>query len=69
MLAQKTGGGFFTADNFDGIVEKLKNDKNFSSIQVSHKSEYQLWNIYYILIIIILLLSIEWFIRKKSGLL
>lgn len=69
LLAQKTGGGFFTADNFYGIVEKLKKDKNFSSIQVSHKDEFQLWNVYYILIVIILLLSIEWYIRKKSGLL
>lgn len=69
QISNKTGGEFYTIDNYQNIIEKIKNDTNFSSIEIFNKSEYQLWNMYYILFLIIILLSIEWFIRKKSGML
>ena len=69
QIAYKTGGDFYTINNFNKVLEKIKNDANFIPAEVTHKSEFQLWNIYYILILLILLLAIEWFIRKKSGML
>jgi hypothetical protein len=69
QIAYKTGGNFYTTNNFNDVVEQIKNDINFVSAEVVYKSEFQLWNIYYTLILLILLLSMEWFIRKKSGML
>ena len=69
QIAYKAGGNFYTTNDFNGVVEKIKNDANFIPAEVTYKSEFQLWNIYYTLILLILLLSIEWFIRKKSGML
>ena len=67
QVAFKTGGDFFTINDYHKIIEKIRNDKNFVPTEVTHKSEFQLWNIYYTLALIILLLALEWFIRKKSG--
>jgi hypothetical protein len=67
QISSKTGGDFYTLNDFQKVVDKIKNDKNFVPTTVIHKSEFQLWNIYYVLAIIILLLAFEWFIRKKSG--
>ena len=69
QIAYKTGGSFYTINNFSEIVEQIKDDLNFMPAEVTYKSEFQLWNIYYTLILLILLLTIEWFIRKKSGML
>jgi len=69
QIAYKTGGNFYTNVNFNEILEKIKNDPNFLPVEITHKNEFQLWNIYYTLILLILLLTIEWFIRKQSGML
>ena len=67
QVAYKTGGSFYTINDYQKVVENIKADKNFTSTEVTHKSEFQLWNMYYTLALIILLLAAEWFIRKKSG--
>jgi len=69
QIAYKTGGDFYTSNDFNNVLDKIKTDLNFLPSDVTYKNEFQLWNIYYTLILLILLLSIEWFIRKKSGLL
>jgi hypothetical protein len=63
-LASATGGQYFTADNSNDIIPFLPNTPEIVEIT----KNYDLWNKLYTLLLIILLLSIEWFIRKRKGL-
>ena len=69
LIADKTNGIFYTPKDYNKIIDDIKHSKNFVSREVIHKSEIRLWNLYYLLGFIILLLAFEWFIRKRSGML
>ncbi len=64
-LSLKTGGAFFSADEINKIGEKL----NFKEKQSRVSRQWKLWQQIIFLIIAVTLLSIEWFLRKKSGML
>ena len=65
QLAQKTGGQFFTDSTFLSLEETLK----FPIRKTLESTEMQVWNKLILLISAIFLLSIEWFLRKRSGML
>ena len=67
-LALKTKGNLFYADKIDGLISELSEDAAYYTIQKSiTKKEHLIdWKLLLFLIIIILL-SIEWFIRKFDG--
>jgi len=65
QLAAKTGGHFINDSNFVSLKEALK----FPVKTKIESREWQLWNKLILLILTILLLSIEWFLRKRSGML
>ncbi len=68
-LSIASGGDFATIDNYSSIIEDLNSNykkNNFSNI---FSVEYNLLGDERILFLIILLFGIEWFIRKKSGML
>jgi hypothetical protein len=67
-IAEQTSGEYFDSENFTDLFLKIK------AIVKNHPGEktiavtYDLWSNYFSLIFIILLLSIEWFIRKTNHL-
>jgi hypothetical protein len=63
-LAIATGGKYFTVNNYKDIIPLLPNTPKIVSTTIN----YDLWNKLYTLLLIILLLSVEWFIRKRKGL-
>jgi hypothetical protein len=65
QLALKTGGKFFTDSTFASLAEIL----NFPVKKTLESTEMQLWNKLLLLIVVIIFLSIEWFLRKRSGML
>jgi hypothetical protein len=68
-ITDRSGGKFYTSENVVNFKDDLKNVRNFNEKSVVNKSEIALWNLFWILIIIVLLLSLEWFIRKRLGML
>jgi len=68
-ITDRSGGKFYTSENVANFKDDLKNVRNFNEKSVVNKSEIALWNLFWILIIIVLLLSLEWFIRKRLGML
>jgi hypothetical protein len=68
QLATKSGGKSFFVANSETLVEDLLNDNRFVIIQKSNKNSLPLINWKYLLIIIALSLSLEWFLRKYNGL-
>ena len=64
-IASESGGEFFTSENFSGLKERLTFPDKFITL----KNEWEIWNRLPLLITCILLLSAEWFIRKRKGML
>ncbi|MDO7171405.1 VWA domain-containing protein [Mariniflexile sp. AS56] len=68
QLATNSQGESFFVNNTEGLMESLLKDSRFATIQKSTKNRLPLVDWKYLLIIIILSLSLEWFLRKYNGL-
>jgi len=68
QLAYKTGGEFATSENYNALLEKILS-RNFEPKEKIQHSEIELWHWQYILYGIIFLLAMEWFVRRRSGML
>ena len=67
LLAQKTAGKLYFEDKYRLVIDDLINDNRFSTIQKSKKIIDELVNWQWLTLLIIGLLSLEWFIRKYIG--
>ena len=68
QVADNTGGAAFFAGDTDRLIQQLLNDERFTPVQKSKENVVPLIDWKYLLIIIILSLSTEWFLRKYKGL-
>jgi hypothetical protein len=68
-LASQTGGKFFTYNNYSQLFEILNRLNKESAKEKINVSELNLWSDEWLLVLTILIFSIEWFIRKRSGML
>lgn len=69
LLSKDTGGKFFFHDDYSELLRKLNELKVSSSKEKIVTSEIFLWSNTWMLVIAIFLFSLEWFIRKRSGML
>ncbi len=69
LLANDTGGEYYSPNNYNSLLEKLKELKINSSKDRIVTSEISLWSNTWMLLIAIFLFSMEWFIRKRNGML
>ena len=67
QLATNTKAKLFYPSQFNSLKQELLTNNNYKTIQTSTTTEKNLINWYWLLIIVIGLLSIEWFIRKYYG--
>lgn len=68
QIAYRSGGDLFTEGTLSTLPERLNSDGLFTPITQSQELESDLRRIPWILGIIILLLGLEWVLRKRSGL-
>ena len=67
LLAKITAGKLYFEDKYRLVIDDLTNDTRFSTIQKSKKTIDKLVNWQWLMLLIIGLLSLEWFIRKYIG--
>lgn len=67
-LATNSNGTSFFIDKTDGLLNTLLEDNRFATLQKSKRSTIPLIDYKYLLALIALALSLEWFIRKYNGL-
>jgi hypothetical protein len=67
-MAEITGGKFYTPNTVSGFIEDLKKHPRFNQTSIVRESELALWNNVWLLMIAISAFAIEWFLRKRSGL-
>ncbi|MGQ9642615.1 MAG: vWA domain-containing protein [Ignavibacterium sp.] len=68
-LSLRTGGSLFFPDDSDFIINKIRESIKKVSDNKVVESQFRLWSNEWMLVIVILLFSLEWFIRKQSGML
>ncbi|MCX6154208.1 MAG: VWA domain-containing protein [Candidatus Kapabacteria bacterium] len=66
-IAERSGGKFYLAKDASMFLKDLKANSNFSERGVTKRNEIVFRSFSIILIIVIILFSLEWFLRKKFG--
>lgn len=70
QLASLTNGEYYYIDDaIDVLPRKLSELRKQGITNVTSTSKYSLWNEEILLIVIIIMFSLEWFIRKRTGML
>ncbi|MBI5473300.1 MAG: hypothetical protein HY961_13230 [Ignavibacteriae bacterium] len=69
QIAGRTGGKFYTPETFADLANELRNTPAFAPKEIQTAQEFELWHWKYMLAIVVLLFAIEWFIRKRAGML
>lgn len=67
-VAQQSGGQDYLISENDLLIDNLLHNSNFKNIQKAEQKTIPLIDRKYLLAIIVILLSAEWFIRKFNGL-
>jgi len=68
FLAKNSNGESFYPEQFNQLIQSLVANKNYGSLQIENNKRISLIDWKWLLGIIILSLSLEWFIRKYRGL-
>lgn len=63
-LARKTGGNYYTYEEFDRVWNAL----DLSAVTESRSTVYPFWNRFWLLLLMVGALSLEWLIRKANQL-
>lgn len=67
QIAQRSGGNVFENNNLTQLVRHLEGSNDFKSVFFQERIETELWQRYIFFILILLLITTEWFVRKRSG--
>jgi hypothetical protein len=68
-LAERTGGAVLTADGLGSLAGLVRSAPEFRETDVVRRSDLELWSHPWALALLVVLLSFEWFLRKRSGML
>ena len=68
-LANETGGKFFNTSNYSQLFSVINNLNKKASKEKMIVSEIKLWSNEWLMAIAILLFALEWFFRKRAGML
>lgn len=68
-IAERTGGKFYLPSETNNFLNDLKNLTTYKSKSITTRSELALWHLPYLLALSIIAFSLEWFLRKRLGLL
>ncbi|MDZ7261254.1 MAG: VWA domain-containing protein [candidate division KSB1 bacterium] len=64
-IATASGGRYFSSHALDSLTQVI----NFPARNIRESQQWEIWNKTYLLVAFISLLSIEWLVRKKKGML
>jgi hypothetical protein len=67
-LAEVTNGHFATVDGIDRALDGLFKDPRFVERTITSDRELALWSAWWLLAAAISAFAMEWFLRKRSGL-
>jgi hypothetical protein len=69
QLAYRSGGRYFDPQSISQLADEVERSAKLTSKEITRASEFELWSLSTVLILIILFFGVEWFLRKQAGLL
>lgn len=67
QLSSQTGGAFYTASQIDQAIDELKKNNNLKPASYFQEMVTELLNLRLMFFVVLILLSVEWFLRKYWG--
>jgi hypothetical protein len=67
QIAARTGGKYYDVNSLETLPKDIASLPNFKPRELTRTREIELWNLQWTLTLIVLLLALEWFLRKRSG--
>lgn len=67
QIASRSGGSMHAVADMDGLAEAIRSSSSFQPVSQTSIEQIRLWQRYPFLIVILVLLSTEWFFRKRWG--
>lgn len=68
-LANRTGGRYYDAGSIDRLPADIKSLPNFQERELRSATDIELWNLAWTLGLALSIFSLEWFLRKRNGML
>ncbi len=69
LLANETNGEFAFADDYEKLINKIRRINEKTRKDKIITSDISLWSYEWLMAIVIFLFSLEWFLRKRAGML
>jgi hypothetical protein len=69
QIAVQTGGRYYESNEFGSLAQDITRLPDFKSRNVSKPAEIEIWNSRWMLASIIFIFALEWFLRKRNGML
>ncbi len=69
LIANESKGSFAFANNYKELLRQVKTVNNKAIREKFNNSDFPLWSDEWLMVIVILLFSLEWFLRKRAGML
>ena len=67
-VSERAGGVTVTKDNLDSLIAAVLKDPRMADRAFTHERDQALWQLPWLLLAAITSFSLEWFLRKRSGL-
>lgn len=67
QIAYRSGGKFYLPSTVSTLPQDIARQKTFASKESIIRNDIQLWNFIWLLALVIVLLAIEWYLRKQAG--
>ena len=67
QIALQTGGCYYDSNELGSLPHDVTSLPNFKPREVSKSAEIEIWNSRWMLTFIVLVFALEWFIRKRNG--
>jgi hypothetical protein len=68
-IAKRSGGRYYDAASAEKAINDIIENKNFVPYGITVREEMHIWEKWYFLVLAIIFFTIEWFLRKRYGLL
>jgi hypothetical protein len=69
QLSARSGGRFYSPDNLQSLASDIRSLPGFQSTEIMRSADLPLWTNPWVLVSVVLLFSLEWLLRKQSGML
>jgi hypothetical protein len=69
QIATQSGGRYYDSDHFNSLAQDVTTMPHFKSRDISKSAKIEIWNSRWMLALVIFVFAIEWFLRKRNGML